>query len=227
MAPIKQLFMENQVFGRLPEKTLDMLIQRASVHRYQKGEVIVHAGEIWRYLFLITEGSVQAVKLSNEGRNLVVTTFARGDIFWGIAFFYADMPMPVSLEAYESTLIYLWQDELLHPIFKREGEACWELTRLMIQKMTRASEILEEIAFQPVAGRLAKLLLETGQGNPTAPIARSLTLDEMAARIGSTREMVCRFLHRFQDEGLIDITRTDFRITDPLGLQTLTQKAKG
>lgn len=227
MASIKQLFIENQVFGKLPEKTLDMLIQRASVHRYQKGDIIVHAGDIWQYLFIITEGSIQAVKLSSEGRNLVVTTFTQGDIFWGIAFFYENMPMPVTLEAYEPTLIYLWSDELLHPMFKREGEASWELARLMIQRMTRASEILEEIAFQPVAGRLAKLLLETGQGNNMAAIARSLTLDEMAARIGSTREMVCRFLHRFQDEGLIDITRTEFRITDSLRLQSLTQKAKG
>jgi CRP/FNR family transcriptional regulator len=54
-------------------------------------------------------------------------------------------------------------------------------------------------------------------------IERSLTLDEMAARIGSTREMVCRLLYKFSDEGLIKITRTEFTIIDA---ETLNMKAQ-
>jgi CRP-like cAMP-binding protein len=94
----------------------------------------------------------------------------------------------------------------------------------MIYKMTRASEILEEMAFQPVAGRLAKLLMESGLKEKHGFIYRSLTLDEMAARIGSTREMVCRFLHRFADDKIIDITRTEYRIVDHDRLNELVKK---
>ena len=56
------------------------------------------------------------------------------------------------------------------------------------------------------------------------PIERSLTLDDIAARIGSTREMVCRLLYKFSDEGLIRITRTEFTITDPENLEKRAQK---
>jgi CRP-like cAMP-binding protein len=82
------------------------------------------------------------------------------------------------------------------------------------------------MAFQPVAGRLAKLLMETGQDEKMGVIQRSLTLDEMAARIGSTREMVCRFLHRFADEGIIDITRTEYKIVDPSRMEDMVQRNK-
>jgi CRP-like cAMP-binding protein len=82
------------------------------------------------------------------------------------------------------------------------------------------------MAFQPVAGRLAKLLIDTAQEESQKTIDRSLTLDEMAARIGSTREMVCRFLHRFADEGIIDITRTEYSITNRERLASLAQVAK-
>ena len=58
------------------------------------------------------------------------------------------------------------------------------------------------------------------------PTARSLTQDEMAARLGSTREMVCRFLQRFADENLIKITRTEFEITDRARLAGLAQKER-
>ena len=121
----------------------------------------------------------------------------------------------------------MWSADQLIPIFKCEGSASWELSRLMIFKMMRASEILEEMTFQPVAGRLAKLLIETVQNQQNKPVTRSLTLDEMAARIGSTREMVCRFLHRFADDGIIDITRTEFRVVDSTRLAKISRNSKG
>ena len=48
----------------------------------------------------------------------------------------------------------------------------------------------------------------------------------MAARIGSTREMVCRLLQRFADEELIKITRTEFEITDRDRLMDMVQKER-
>lgn len=227
MKSIENLFAENPVFKTLSPSKRDLLMQQAVLRRYKKGEVIAHLGDVWPYLFLVAEGEVNALKKSLEGRSLIVTTFARGDIFWGLAFFHEDMQMPVSLVVVKPTQLYLWPGERLHPLLKKEGEVSWELARLMIHKMTRASEILEDMAFQPIAGRMAKLLMETGEENEQGIVARSLTLDEMAARIGSTREMVCRFLHRIADEGIIDITRTEYRILDQERLAQIVQNARG
>jgi CRP-like cAMP-binding protein len=91
----------------------------------------------------------------------------------------------------------------------------------------RASTVVEGLAFQPVAGRLAGLLVAFSAGREAEPIPRSLTLDEIASRIGTTREVVCRFLHRFADEGLIDITRTEFVVHDQVRLEELARQVKG
>lgn len=64
---------------------------------------------------------------------------------------------------------------------------------------TTAVMMLFLVADQPVAGRLARLLVAFSSGREAGPIPRSLTLDEIATRIGTTREVVCRFLHRFAD----------------------------
>jgi CRP/FNR family transcriptional regulator len=90
----------------------------------------------------------------------------------------------------------------------------------MVERMERASSIVEGLAFQPVAGRLARLLLEH-YGGVDGPTARDLSLEEMAAHVGSTREMVCRMLYRFSDDRLIDITRTEFTLIDHNGLGQL------
>jgi len=90
----------------------------------------------------------------------------------------------------------------------------------------RASRILEDLAFQPVAGRLAYLLLEQFDDQPGDTMTRDLTLDDMAARIGSTREMVCRHLYNFADKGAILINRTEFQITDQGLLKSFAEKGK-
>jgi DNA-binding transcriptional regulator LsrR (DeoR family) len=80
------------------------------------------------------------------------------------------------------------------------------------------------MTFHPIAVRLSRLLVGIADGEEKTSIERNLTLDEMAARIGSTREMVCRLLYKFSDEGLIKITRTDFSVTDPENLLKRAQK---
>ncbi len=227
MVQLDDQLAQNAVFGVLTPAKRAALASQAVTRRLRKGEVLLHYGDIWPYLFIIASGSICAHKESMEGRNLVVTTFAAGDIFWGLGFFYEDMPMLVTLKACEASHLYLWSRETLLPFIKESGEFSWELMRLMVTRMTRASEILEEMTFQPVAGRLAKMLLSTAQKTPDGIGSRDLTLEEMAARIGSTREMVCRFLHRFADDGIIDITRTEFRVIDQKRLSSLAQNSKG
>lgn len=130
-------------------------------------------------------------------------------------------PQVATLQAPRVTHIYTWPRELLEPIFRSNGSMGWELCNVMIQRMQRASAILEEMAFQPVAGRLARMLLDHFNTAGEQSIGRSLTLDEMAARLGTTREMVCRVLYRFSDHNLINVTRTEFVLTDRTGLSRL------
>ena len=169
---------------------------------------------------------MEAVKESSEGRSLFVTAIGVEEVFWGLAFFNENAPMPVTLGAREDSLLCLWSRQLLLPVLSRNAQVSFELCRLMIAHMQRASQIVEELAFQPVAGRVARLLLDQfppEQGS----VLRNLTLDDMAARIGSTREMVCRFLHRFAGEGLINITRTEFYIINRQSLEELARQVKG
>jgi CRP-like cAMP-binding protein len=216
----------NPLFAALDETTLASILAAGNLREYRRGSFITLTGDVWPYLFLVVAGRVSAFKESREGRSLLISTFEAGDIFWGIAFFHEQATMPVSLEARQASQLYLWQREHLLPFFLSNGRIPWELCRQMVNQMLRASDIVEGLAFQPVAGRVAQFLLD--QTSPEQSVSpRHLTLDEMAAHIGTTREMVCRYLHSFSDEGLINITRTEYFITDRQGLQRLTSQVKG
>jgi CRP-like cAMP-binding protein len=165
-----------------------------------------------------------AEKDSFDGRTFIAASFRPGEVFWGVSFFIDDLAMPANLKALEDSSLYLWTQRDLKPIIESNGELSWEISKLVVSRMQFVSEIIESMTFHPIAVRLARLLVGIADGAGGAPIERNLTLDDMAARIGSTREMVCRLLYKFSDEGLIKITRTEFSVTDAVSLYKRAQK---
>ncbi len=227
MTPLEEWLRTHSVFASL-EKEDRVLLARLSIAReLTKGEVLALQGDVWPYLFLVEQGHIEAIKESSQGRSLSVTTLGEGDLFWGPAFFQEGAQLPATLEVRDPTRLHLWSRQSVEPFLLAHGHILWELCGLMAQRMKRASAVVEELAFQPVAGRLAQLLVAVSAGREKESIPRSLTLDEIASRIGTTREVACRFLHRFADEGLIDITRSEFLVHDQRRLEELARQGKG
>ena len=211
---LQTLLIKSPPFMHLETSVLQKFIDQAVFKPLSPGVFLTMAGDIWPFLFLVAEGKLNALKESSEGRTFVIAELDPCEVFWGLAFFEENVPNPMSIQASEPSSAYLWNRDAVLDLLIENGRMTWELTRLMVDRMLHASSVIEGLAFQPVAGRLAQLLTKYYGHRKEDAIERDLTLDDMAARIGSTREMVCRILHRFAEEQIIDITRTEFRITD-------------
>ncbi|MBL7162000.1 MAG: Crp/Fnr family transcriptional regulator [Anaerolineales bacterium] len=122
--------------------------------------------------------------------------------------------MPASLEVMEDCEVFLWHGEQILPVISRHVDAVWDITRELVATMRQVREIVYGFAFHPVAGRLARLLLSHYQPVDGKPAPRDLTLDEMADSIGTTRELISKTLHRFADDGMIEISRVQFIFKD-------------
>ncbi len=130
----------------------------------------------------------------------------------------------VTLQARDAICLWLWPRDTILPFLLENGKASRELCCLPVRRMERASEILGQLAFQPVAGRVARLLLDHFKDSDGNRLKRDLTLDEMAARAGTMREMVYRAPYSYSDKGLIHITRTEFQLTYKNGLTQLPER---
>ena len=214
MNSLNGILAAHTIFAGLPQIELVDLADNAIRRTYADQEIIVHQEDVWPYLFLIDEGKIDATKESAEGRAFIATSLTAGDVFWGLAFFIQDAPMPVLLQAKDATQVYIWSRDYLVPVIQRNGNMSWILCQLMISRMQLASAIVEDLAFQPVMGRLAGLILSEFSDAGDEFKSRELTLEEMASHIGTTREMVCRHLYRFAEKGAIQINRTELRINN-------------
>lgn len=214
-------------FSFLSDDHLIRVKEMSIPREYQKGEFVTHREDIWPYLLFVHRGEFQAVKESGQGRSFVIEAFSPGDIFWGLALFEDRKPNPMAIQSASDGEIYLWRKDKIAQIISLDPQFAWGLFSLMAKRMGRAGEIVEELVFLPLPGRLANLLLNLNNEAKGDFIARDLTLDEMAARIGSTREMVCKLLYQFSDKGIIELHRTEFKITDQGELQAIAERMKG
>ncbi len=221
---LAQLLAQNAIFQHLAVDQRNQAATLAQRRRFSAGSFITHYGDVWPYLFIVSAGSVDAMKESADGRQLIVLTLAPGELFWGLAFFNDGMKTPVALVARETTEIHTWPRDALLPLLLGTPQALWSLSQKMVVRMGQASQILEGLAFQPVSGRLARFLLDRFSDAGETSLERSLTLDDIAARIGSTREMVCRALYQFSDKDFIRITRTELTLIDEAGLANIAAR---
>ena len=221
------LLSKNVPFSYLSEEKLKDVQRMAISRNFLKGEFVTHREDVWPYLLFVQTGEFHAIKESGQGRSFVIETFHSGDIFWGLSLFEDEKPNPMAIQAAEDGKLLLWNKEQIQKIISDDPQFAWGVFGLLAKKMGRASEIVEDVVFRPLPSRLANLLLHQFENAGDGFVSRELTLDDMAARIGSTREMVCKLLYQFSDKGIIDIHRTEFRINKRDELQSIVERMKG
>lgn len=206
---LPELLQNQLVFRKLSNREREDFSRIALAKQYDVGEFIALQGRKWPYVMLIDTGLIRVHKISREGREFGALRLPAGQVFWSPCL-VDDGPLPASLQVVKDCEVFLWHKDQILPTIQRKPEALWELCTMLIQRMRQASEMVEDLAFQPVANRLAGLLIKEYQREGEEQVNRNLTLDEMAAMIGTTPVMVCKILSRFADQEIIRVSRTEF-----------------
>jgi len=221
---IAQQLVQTSVFNHLPEAEGREMVRLARRMRPAGGDYLLHQGDVWPHVIFLLEGELRWEILSLSGREHVLFTIGPGDVFWGHSLF-DDEPMPASLIASRRSEALVWDRETILPFLFGCPQALWDLTQLQVRTMRRAREIIYGLAFQPVSARLAGLLLESfGEQREEATIERDFTLNEVAARVASSPEVVCRILHQFHADGVLELTRAHITLRDPHALNRIVEK---
>ncbi|MBI9047420.1 MAG: Crp/Fnr family transcriptional regulator [Anaerolineaceae bacterium] len=215
---------KNPIFSELTDQPLSLINNSAIYRKHKAGSFITQNGEIWPYFLIVKSGRLDVIKESFSGRQLVGLTLGEADVFWGMAFFNDEMPTPGALFAHSDSEVYLWSRSSLFPYLMNYPQILWKLCQQTVIRMEQASRIVESLAFHPMAKRLASFLLDLFSEKGGNSLKRELTLDDIAARVGSTREEVCRALYQLSDKRLIEITRTEFSLVNKTGLLEMLEK---
>ncbi len=219
MSEFPALLENAEVLGKFTAGQKQRLISLASRRTLEKNKVLFWQGDEWKNVLLIASGQLRAVIRSADGRSYVVSTWEKGDEFWAHGLFDGEAA-PSTLEAVQKSSIYQWEGEAVLQILFENPEAERALLRRQTRLIRKRRETIADLAFQPVTGRLAKLLLERVPASESSA-QRDLTLDQIASMVAASPEVVCRTLYQFQRDGMLKVTRASITLNNRSALERL------
>lgn len=210
--PLRKIFL----FTSLSERELAIIEGLILDRPYAKGSFIILEGEPGEALFLIRSGRIKIFKTAPDGREQILNILRQGSVFAEVVLFDGGA-YPASAQALEDSLVGQLRNEDMEMMLKQHPLLAIKMLRIMSGRLRRAQGLIGDLALQDAYGRLAGLLLraarQQGQRTPEGIVMQiTLTRQEMANMVGTSRETVARILSRFQQEGVLRIERNRFII---------------
>jgi CRP-like cAMP-binding protein len=205
MSPAGDFFRSLAYFKSFGDAAMKRIVREAVEMSFERGQVIFLEGEPCRGMYVVKSGRVRVFKTSAEGREQVLFIAKEGDSFNDVPVFDGG-PNPASAAALDRSVVYLLPREMLLSLV--EGcPAARAIIELFAARLRHLTAVVEDLSFRSVLSRLARLLLESAvaENGPAAP--RQMTQDEMAAMVGTVRDVIGRALRQLESVGAIRLER--------------------
>lgn len=214
------------LFAELPPDSLQFLAERVIRKQLEPGQILFCEDEACKGLYIVESGLVKLYKLSLDGRERVLATQGPGSTLSELSLVDGGNYPSCAAALCKSTVLFLG-NQIIQSICKNQPDCLQKVLGIVAERLRSALEIIEELSFATVRSRLATYLLRRLAKSQSRTRATELQLpgnQEIAAQIGTVRELVSRHLSRLQSEGVIQITDRRMRILD---LDALTSEATG
>ena len=197
------------IFSSLTEQEFTFLTSHLLQRKYSAGELIFSEGEACAGLYVVQTGKVRIFKSSASGREQVLSIDGPGSSI-------AELPVfdggtyPASAQAMSDSTLLFFSCQDFQSLCVQHPEVALKALKVVGARLRRLVGIIEELSFTTVRHRLIALLVRLGKTEAVRNEDRvTLTLpsnnSELAAQIGTVRELVSRNLSRLQAEGLIEV----------------------
>ncbi len=196
-------------FAALDEQAMRALAASTLRRKYGAGQIVLIEGEPCAGLFVMQSGRAKIVRSSPEGREQILHFAGPGDWFNDVPVFDGG-PNPATVETIEDSSVLIIERAAMLDMFSRQPQLAQAVVGVLAARCRQLVGMIEDLSLRTVTVRLAGLLLDQA----TQPAVSTLTRAQMAARLGTVREVVSRSLRDLEQDGLIQLDRGRIVITD-------------
>lgn len=213
------------LFAEFSDEDRTMVATLMIMRHYPKHSVLVYEGDPGDALFIVVNGNVAVTRVSNDGKETILTILREGDFFGEMGVLDAS-PRSATIKALGDVEVAILSRKDFLDMLARSAQMSLRLVLTLSSRLRATNQAIQAASYQDIRTRLASLLinLEKNFGERVEGGTRltlRLTNQEMANMIGTTRETVNRMLNRFWDEKLIDMRTANVVITDHDKLQAI------
>ena len=180
-------------FVNLDENALRALAPHGAVRSFPKGAVVVNEGDATDSLYIVLSGRVKAYVSGEDGREVVLNTILAGEYFGELVL--DGGPRSASIMALESCRFFVIPRGDVEGLLERSPAFARDLIYTLIGKVRSLTNKVFDLALKDVYGRFVRFIDENAiEQDGKRVVAERLTQQDIAARIGSSREMVSRIM---------------------------------
>ncbi len=199
----------NPYFDDLPDSLLKDIAAHMQLHEHERGDVLFWEGDPAAGLHIIESGSVKLYRISPQGRQYIVSVLSEGATCNEVPAFDGGTN-PVNVEALETLRVWVIDSESLRSLVTSNPAFALKVLNKFGQNLRNFVARMSEMAFYQITNRLARLITELPVEEPHPPI----TQEQLAARLGTVREVVARSLKELEKSGAIRIEERRIQIAD-------------
>lgn len=218
---------KNPVLAALPPEALRVLAEAGALCNLRRKTTLYLAGDIAEHVYFLHGGRVNSLHLASEHRTVNLGLYGPTDVF-GESCLWTSTPRDDTAITASAVLISRIPRALLRMVLDEHRHVEQRLFELTVARRDAAIRRLSGVLSSSVRARLAGQLVELAELGRDTPDGRELafplTHQELAARIGTTRETVSLELGRLERSRLIVRRRRRILLRD---LPRLQSEARG
>jgi CRP/FNR family transcriptional regulator len=195
-------------FQGLDARSLARIQASAFEVRLERGQILFTEGEPAQAMYVVRSGQVKIFMLSPDGREQVLRIAEPGDCFNEVPIF-DEGPNPANAQAVEASALWGIRRTDMRRLVEEHPAIAVAFLKAFAGKLRYFTRKVEDLSFRSVTSRVAKLLLEIAEddGRGGLRLRQQFTQQEMAAVVGTAREMIGRAFKVLEKEGAIRIDR--------------------
>lgn len=187
---------------RLPPALLEAIAPRGSTRSFPANTILINEGDTTDSLYIVLSGRVKVYASSDDGREVVLTEYGPGEYFGELSM--DGEKRSASIKALEACSCRIVQGSELRQFLAEHPDFALHLTRKLMRMVRRLTEQVRSLALQDVYGRMVRVLTELSDPVGEERVLRhKLTQQDIADRVGSSREMVNRVMKELTTGGYV------------------------
>jgi len=203
----------------LEDEAATALARAMGTVRLAKGQVLFHEGDAEDRLYVVVSGKIKLGRSGSAGRENLLAVLGPGQMFGELSLFDPGPRSSTATAVTAAELRTLEHDELMVWL-KDRPEVALSLLAQLAARLRRANDVVADLVFSDVPGRVAKQLLDLAKrfGDRRADgihVHHDLTQEELAHLVGASRETVNKALADFAARGWIRLEPRSVTILDP------------
>ncbi len=192
-------------FADFPEHLLEALDKASTVRKFRKNTHIIVSGEDSHAAYVILDGTAYAFTDDEDGNEFIITSFSKGDCFGELGLL-DDKPRTANvMTTSECECLVIPRAEIKRAL-RTEPDVAMTVIRLLVGRIRGMTDDVSCLALMDVYGRLVRVVKNSAVENEQGiTITERFTHQELANRVGSSREMISKILKDLRIGGYIGI----------------------